>query len=155
MRCLISYSVEAKLKAKNYQKLMLEIALATFKELKIKQSFDISVVITNNLKIKALNKKYRNISKATDVLSFPIYSKNELKKLKSGKEILNLGDIVISYQKAVVQAEEYGHSLKREISFLFIHALLHLLSYDHINKKEEKIMFELQDKVLNSLGIRR
>jgi probable rRNA maturation factor len=155
MSCLISYSVEAKLKAKNYQKLMLEIASATLKELKIKQSFDISVVMTNNLKIKALNKKYRNINKATDVLSFPIYSKVELKKLKASKDLLNLGDIVISYDKAIAQAKEYGHSLKREISFLFIHGLLHLLSYDHMNKKEEKIMFELQEKVLNSLGIRR
>jgi probable rRNA maturation factor len=69
--------------------------------------------------------------------------------------MLNLGDIVISHQLAQSQAIEYGHSLKREISFLFVHGLLHLLGYDHMNKNEEKQMFKLQDKILNSLGIRR
>jgi probable rRNA maturation factor len=134
---------------------MLKIAQATFKELKVGPSFEVSVLITTNQMIKKLNSKYRKLNKATDVLSFPSYSKTELKKLKESKQILNLGDIVISHQLAKQQALEYGHSLKREVSFLFVHGLLHLLGYDHMNKTDEKQMFKLQDKILNSLGIRR
>jgi probable rRNA maturation factor len=155
MSCLISYSVDPKTDAKNYQKLMLKIAQATFKELKVGLSFEVSVLITTNQMIKKLNSKYRKLNKPTDVLSFPSYSKTELKKLKESKQILNLGDIVISHQLAKQQALEYGHSLKREVSFLFVHGLLHLLGYDHMNKTDEKQMFKLQDKILNSLGIRR
>ena len=155
MSCLISYSVDSRTVAKNYQKIMLKIAQATFKELKVGPSFEVSVLITTNQMIKKLNSKYRKLNKATDVLSFPSYSKTELKKLKESKQILNLGDIVISHQLAKQQALEYGHSLKREVSFLFVHGLLHLLGYDHMNKTDEKQMFKLQDKILNSLGIRR
>ena len=155
MSCLISYSVDPKIESKNYQKIMLKIAQATFKELKIGSSFEISVLITSNLTIKKLNLKYRKFNKSTDVLSFPAYSKKELKRLKVSKQIQNLGDIVISHQLAKSQAIEYGHSLKREISFLFVHGLLHLLGYDHMIMSEEKQMFKLQEKILNSLGIRR
>jgi probable rRNA maturation factor len=155
MSCLISYSVDTKTDSKNYQKIMLKITQATFKELKIGISFEVSVLITSNQEIKKLNLKYRKLKEPTDVLSFPSYSKKELKSLKVSKQLLNLGDIVISHQLAQSQAIEYGHSLKREISFLFIHGLLHLLGYDHMNKNEEKQMFRLQDKILNSLGIRR
>jgi probable rRNA maturation factor len=155
MSCLISHSIDPKTDSKNYQKIMLKIAQTTFKELKVGSSFEVSVLITTNQMIKKLNLKYRKLNKPTDVLSFPAYSKADLKKLKASKQILNLGDIVISHQLAKQQALEYGHSLKREISFLFVHGLLHLLGYDHINKIEEKQMFKLQDKILNSLGIRR
>lgn len=155
MSCLISYSVDPKTDSKNYQKIMLKIARSTFKELKIRPAFEVSVLITTNQMIKKLNLKYRKLNKPTDVLSFPAYSKQELKKLKVSKQMLNLGDIVIAHQLAKSQAAEYGHSLKREISFLFVHGLLHLLGYDHNNKADEKQMFKLQDKILNSLGIRR
>jgi probable rRNA maturation factor len=155
MSCLISYSVDPKTDSKNYQKIMLKIGQATFKELKIRPAFEISVLIASNQVLKKLNLKYRKLNKPTDVLSFPSYSKKELKSLKISKQMLNLGDIVISHQLAQSQAIEYGHSLKREISFLFVHGLLHLLGYDHMNKNEEKQMFKLQDKILNSLGIRR
>lgn len=155
MSCLISYSVDPKTDSKNYQKIMLKIARSTFKELKIRPAFEVSVLITTNQMIKKLNLKYRKLNKPTDVLSFPVYSKQELKKLKVSKQMLNLGDIVIAHQLAKSQAAEYGHSLKREISFLFVHGLLHLLGYDHNNKADEKQMFKLQDKILNSLGIRR
>ena len=155
MSCLISYSVDPKTDSKNYQKIMLKIARSTFKELKIRPAFEVSVLITTNQMIKKLNLKYRKLNKPTDVLSFPAYSKQELIKLKASKQMSNLGDIVIAHQLAKSQAAEYGHSLKREISFLFVHGLLHLLGYDHNNKADEKKMFKLQDKILNSLGIRR
>ena len=155
MSCLISYSVDPKTDSKNYQKIMLKIARSTFKELKIRPAFEVSVLITTNQMIKKLNLKYRKLNKPTDVLSFPAYSKQELIKLKASKQMSNLGDIVIAHQLAISQAAEYGHSLKREISFLFVHGLLHLLGYDHNNKADEKKMFKLQDKILNSLGIRR
>jgi probable rRNA maturation factor len=155
MSCLISYSIDLKTESKNYQKIMQKIAQTTFKELKIGPSFEVSVLMTNNQVIKKLNLKYRKLNKPTDVLSFPAYSKKELTKLKVSKQMPNLGDIVISHQLAQSQALEYGHSLKREISFLFVHGLLHLLGYDHMNKAQEKDMFKLQEKILNSLGIRR
>jgi probable rRNA maturation factor len=155
MSCLISYSADPKIASKNNQKIMLKIAQTTFKELKIGHAFEVSVLVTSNQAIKKLNLKYRKLNKPTDVLSFPSYSKKEFKSLKVSTQIQNLGDIVISHQLAHSQAIEYGHSLKREMSFLFIHGLLHLLGYDHINKNEEEKMFKLQDKILNSLGIRR
>ena len=96
---------------------------------------EISIAFVNNEKIKELNNKFRNINEVTDVLSFPM-----------DEEIL--GDIIISAERALSQSKDYGHSFKREICFLFVHGLLHLLGYDHLSKEEEKEMFSLQEKIL-------
>ncbi|MDR1642970.1 MAG: rRNA maturation RNase YbeY [Clostridiales bacterium] len=114
-----------------------------------------SVIITTSEEIKRLNKKHRGIDRETDVLSFPLY-----KTLPTGQENKNLpelllGDIVISLEKAKAQAEEYGHSLKRELAFLTVHSCLHLFGYDHCDEESEKAMFAKQDQILERAGIGR
>ena len=105
-------------------------------------SAEISLVITDDTEMKKINKEYRNIDNTTDVLSFP---QNEGKNIESSL----LGDIVISYDKSIAQAGTTGISVDREIAFLFIHGMLHLLGYDHeTGEIEEKEMFKLQENIL-------
>lgn len=97
---------------------------------------EVSVTFTDNAGIRKINKEHRNIDRHTDVLSFPMYEKDELSKLAPGDTAL-LGDIVISLERAAEQAEELGNTPLREIAFLAIHSTLHLLGYDHERSKEE------------------
>lgn len=115
---------------------------------------EISLTIVDNEEIKSLNNMYRNINKETDVLSFPLVDDFDSLKLEDDI-LLALGDIIISIEKAKTQANDYNHSLKRELCFLTVHSMLHLLGYDHMTEEEEKIMFEKQDIVLNKLNIYR
>lgn len=110
-----------------------------------------NVIFVDNEEIKKINKEYRGIDKETDVISFAL----EDEKLIRVENERILGDIYISIEKAKVQAEEYDHSLKREICFLTTHGFLHLLGYDHMNKEDEEVMFKLQEEILNSYGIKR
>ena len=110
-----------------------------------------NVIIVDNKKIKEINKEYRNIDKETDVISFAL----EDDELIKDDNVRVLGDIYISINKAKSQAEEYGHSLKRELCFLTTHGFLHLLGYDHMKKEDEEIMFPLQEKILNEYGVNR
>jgi len=143
---------------KEYKKYFKRILRRVKKELGIKEKIGMSVTLCDNAHIQDLNKTYRKKNVATDVLSFAIEDGADseftkaMKKLASVREI---GDIVISYDKAVEQSREYNHSLKRELCFLFTHGVLHLLGYDHVNRTDEDIMFALQKKILNSLRIVR
>lgn len=114
-----------------------------YKELKYRGNFNLSLVFVNNQRIKQLNKKYRNIDKVTDVLSFG-YGGN---KRTSSKKNNCFGEIIISYPQAKKQARLAKHSLKNEIDILFIHGILHLLGYDHEKKKEQEIMKKLENKI--------
>lgn len=105
-----------------------------------------NVIIVDNEEIHRINKTYRKIDKPTDVISFALED-NKTEEIFSEKRVL--GDIYISIDKAKEQAKEYGHSLKRELCFLSVHGLLHLLGYDHTEKDDEKIMFERQELILN------
>ena len=105
-----------------------------------------NVILTDNKEIKEINAKYRNINKETDVISFALEDEKEENTFLN-KRIL--GDIYISVDKAKLQSKEYRHSLIRELSFLSVHGLLHLLGYDHIEKEDEKIMFEKQELILD------
>ena len=111
----------------------------------------VNIIIVDNKKIREINKEYRKIDKETDVISFALEDDDTFIKLP----IRVLGDIYISIDKVKAQALEYGHSLKREICFLVVHGILHLLGYDHMNISDEKVMFSKQDKILDELGIRR
>lgn len=104
-----------------------------------------NVILTDNEKIQEINRKYRNIDKVTDVISFALEDEKK-ERIFSNKRVL--GDIYISVDKAKEQAEEYNHSLERELSFLAVHGLLHLLGYDHMEKEDEKIMFDKQELIL-------
>ena len=124
------------------------------KEEKIENDAEVSVTFVDNGQIHELNKIHRNIDRETDVLSFPMGDENGF-EMNRGNNAILLGDIVVSLEKAVMQSEEYGHSLKREVAFLITHSLFHLLGYDHETPEEEKEMFDKQEKVLEKLGITR
>lgn len=112
--------------------------------------FEVYITVCDNDYIHALNAEYRGVDRPTDVLSFPI---NDFDIPAGPRE---LGDIVISIDKAAEQAEEYGHSLRRELCFLCVHSALHLLGYDHENGEDERLQMEkMQDEILDSLNITR
>ena len=110
-----------------------------------------NVIIVDNPKIHEINKEYRNIDRETDVISFAL----EDEKSFNTTDVRMLGDIYISIDKVRSQAKEYGHSFKRELYFLSIHGLLHLLGYDHMTEEDEKVMFGKQEEVLDRYGIKR
>lgn len=132
------------------------LAFETFDE-----DAEVSLTFTDNSGIKERNQIARGIDKPTDVLSFPMLDYEADGTLEICDEDLSegavvLGDILISMEKAVSQSEEYGHSLKRELCFLTVHSMLHLLGYDHERSQEEEaLMFEKQDEILNQIGITR
>ncbi len=118
-------------------------------------SAEISVRFVDNEQIKELNGEYRDIDRATDVLSFPL-GENGVYDHNPASGAALLGDIVISMQRAMEQAEEYGHSLDREVAFLTVHSMLHLLGYDHVNGGLEALrMREKEETVLTQLGLKR
>lgn len=110
-----------------------------------------NVIIIDNEKIHKINKEYRGIDRPTDVISFAL----EDDKSFVDTDFRVLGDIYISIDKVHEQAKAYGHSFRRELSFLTVHGILHLLGYDHMKEDEEKIMFGKQEEILNELGITR
>lgn len=151
---------------------------AALKYEKVKSDAEVSVTFTDNEGIKELNRDFRNIDRETDVLSFPLFENIEqayeacndnsddadndieidvfdnTEDEKSKK--LPLGDIVVSLEKAMSQAEEYGHSFERELAFLCVHSVLHLLGYDHeTSEADEKQMFAKQEEILHSIGLER
>ncbi len=136
----------------------------------IKKSFDatvayeqiefdcsLEVLIVDEQTIQAINYEYRNIERVTDVLSFPLYENHQDAKqdIVPGQPLL-LGNMVLCLPRAVEQAEQYGHSLKREVCFLTVHSTLHLLGYDHeLGAEQENIMFEKQNEILKNMGVNR
>ncbi len=127
----------------NYYKKTLEV-------LDIKDEMDLSLIIVGKTKIRSINKNYRNIDRVTDVISFANIDSEDYDYLAQDGEV-NLGDIFINVDRVKSQAKKYGHSVKREFVFLFVHGMLHLLGYDHMEKEDEKIMFSLQDKIIGEL----
>ncbi len=122
---------------------------------KFDKDAEVDVKLVNNEQISELNKTFRNIDKETDVLSFPLGSDGEFDvNLDTGEA--QLGDIVISIEKAIEQAERYGHSLQREVGYLTVHSMLHLLGYDHENGGLELLhMREKEEQALSELGLKR
>lgn len=117
---------------------------------------EISVTFTDNEKIHLLNKEYREKDAPTDVLSFPMFENGEIEYDDESDEPCALGDIVISLEKAVEQAQEYGHSLEREASFLAVHSVLHLLGFDHeVSEEDDEYMKESAEEILSGIGLRR
>lgn len=110
-----------------------------------------NIIIVDENKIQELNREYRGKDSITDVISFALEDDNTFIDL----DMRILGDIYICINRAKEQALEYGHSLLRELSFLSVHGLLHLLGYDHMEKEDEKVMFELQRVILDEYGIKR
>ena len=117
-----------------------------------------TITFTTPEEIRKINKKYRKIDRATDVLSFPMFEKAELDEKIKNKDFLYedvLGDVIISIDKVKEQAEEYGHSFERELSYMLVHGFYHLMGYDHIKEEDKKIMRPKEEKILNELKITR
>lgn len=133
-----------------YEEIYTGLIEKTLNHLKLNFLPIISVTFVSNEQIHELNRDYRNIDRPTDVISFAFLDTEENKEkiLQSG-QMVSLGEIYISLDKAKEQAEEYGHPLDRELKFLFVHGLLHLLGYDHMSPEEETVMFKLQDEILD------
>ena len=142
-----------------YEKIVKKVLEQCFKEEDMLDSkLYITITFTTPQNIKEINKKYRNIDKDTDVLSFPMFEKDELEtKIKNKDYVCEdvLGDILISIEKVQEQAEEYGHSFERELSYMIVHGFYHLMGYDHIKEEDKKVMRPKEEKVLNDLKIKR
>jgi len=123
-----------------------KLAQKIFAHLSVSSNYEIDVSIVDNKAIHQINKDYRGIDRPTDVISFAFFDDKEEKAIEGVPSML--GEIIISYEKASEQAKEYGNSLEREMSFLFLHGMLHLLGYDHMNEDDEFEMFRLQDEIL-------
>lgn len=115
----------------------------------------INVIYTTSQKIKEINKQYRNIDKETDVLSFPMYEKEEILLKKDNTEPDTLGDIIICIEQVKKQANEYSHSFERELSYMLVHGFYHLMGYDHLEDKDKKVMRDKEEFILNNLNIVR
>jgi len=142
------YDKTSKKELKKYSKDIKKYYNLTLKTLKLNEEFDLSLVIVGPKKIKEINRDYRNKDQVTDVISFACIDGQDD---YSFEENYNLGDIFINVDRVKSQAKEYKHSIKREYCFLFVHGLLHLLGYDHMNKKDEKKMFDLQKRIIGDL----
>ncbi|GEN50699.1 rRNA maturation RNase YbeY [Alkalibacterium pelagium] len=129
------------------------------KKLSVEKNAEVSITVVSNEKIREINREYRDKDKVTDVISFAIEDDEDdvLKEFDMEGITIprDLGDIFISYDKAVEQAEEYGHSVERELGFLMVHGFLHLNGYDHMTDEDEKRMFALQEEILKEYGLKR
>ena len=144
---------------KDYEKVIEKVLNKCFKEENLENSkLYITITLTNPENIRIINKQYRNIDRATDVLSFPMFEKEELEEKIKNNDFEHqdvLGDLIISIEKVKEQAEEYGHSFERELSYMVVHGFYHLMGYDHIKEEDKKIMRPKEEKILNDLQILR
>ena len=142
-----------------YEKIIKRVLEQCFKEEKLLNSkLYITITLTNPENIKEINKQYRNIERATDVLSFPMFEKDELEQKIQNEDFEYpdvLGDIIISIEKVEEQAKEYEHSFERELSYMIVHGFYHLMGYDHIEEDEKKEMRAKEEKVLDIVDLGR
>ena len=117
----------------------------------VKGEVALSVVITDDEAVQELNRQFRDVDAPTDVLTFGSGEEDEFVFVTAPGESAYLGDVVISYPRAVAQAEEYDHSINRELALLAVHGVLHLLGYDHVDEAERTEMWAKQDEILGSL----
>lgn len=121
--------------------------------------YEVSITVTDDASIREMNCNFRNIDKVTDVLSFPMYEREELQEIEESQGYsdyeVSIGDVVLSYDTAVEQAKEYGHTLERELCFLVVHSIFHLLGYDHMEEEERRVMRAKEEGVLSHFKIYR
>ena len=144
---------------KIYEDIIKKTVKQCFEEEKLMGSkLYISITLTTPEKIREINNEYRNIDKPTDVLSFPMFEKDELKLKIENNDFIHedvLGDIVVSIDQVEKQAKEYGHSFEREFAYMIVHGLYHLMGYDHIKEEDKLLMRPKEEKVLSLLNITR
>lgn len=144
---------------KEYDEVIKKVLTKCFEEENLENSkLYITVTLTTPENIRKINKEYRNIDRATDVLSFPMFEKDELEEKIKNNDFEHedvLGDLIISIEKVREQAEEYGHSFERELSYMLVHGFYHLMGYDHIKEEDKRKMRPKEEKILNDLKILR
>lgn len=147
---------------KEYKEIIERVVTTCFEEENlINTNLYLNVILTNPEMIRQTNEKYRNIDKETDVLSFPMFQKEEIDKIiEKGKEYEEpvedvLGDIMVSIPKVIEQAKEYGHSVERELAYMIVHGFYHLMGYDHIKEEDKVVMRPKEENILNKLNITR
>ncbi|MBR0427231.1 MAG: rRNA maturation RNase YbeY [Clostridia bacterium] len=144
---------------KDYEEIIKKVVEECFKVENLEDSkLYISITLTTPDNIKKYNKEYRNIDKATDVLSFPMFEKDELDRMIKNKDFENidiLGDMVISIPQVEAQAKEYGHSFERELAYMVVHSFYHLMGYDHIEEADKLKMRPKEEFILKNLNITR
>lgn len=149
------------------EKTIVKVVEYTLKEEKVNIPYEISIIFVDNTEIKQINNDMRNIDKVTDVLSFPMleYEKHRVfKDMYIGynfdisylnEEFLVLGDMALSLERALEQSKEYEHSFIREVCYLIVHSILHLLGYDHMEEEEKSVMRKREEEILSSFDINR
>ena len=138
-----------------YKELIQAVLKLCFEEEKLNnKKLYVNVVLTDPKNIRDINNSHRGIDKETDVLSFPMYTKEELEVLELENEDI-LGDMVISIQRVEEQAKEYGHSFERELAYMVVHSFYHLLGYDHIKEEDKKQMRPKEEYILEKLNLKR
>lgn len=141
---------------KEYESLIIKVMHECFDvENLLDTNIYIDVTLTNPKTIREMNKAHRDIDKETDVLSFPMFEKEEIPGMKNLEYEETLGDIVISLERVKEQAEEYGHSFERELAYMLVHGFYHLMGEDHMIESDKEIMREKEEYVLNRLSILR
>ena len=153
---IIYQNIEPK---KEYEEIIKKVLMQCYKEEKLENSnLKITITLTTKQDIRKANKEFRKIDKATDVLSFPMFERDELEE-KIKKQDFEyediLGDIIISIEQVEDQAKEYNHSFERELSYMVVHGFYHLMGYDHIQEEDKKEMRPKEEKVLSILNITR
>ena len=147
---LIYQGIEPK---KEYEQIVKKVVEQCFREEKLENSkLYITIILTTPSQIREKNKEFRNMDKETDVLSFPMFEKDELDKKIQEQDFLYedvLGDIIISIEQVEKQAVEYNHSFEREFSYMIVHGFCHLMGYDHIEEEDKKIMRQKEEKILD------
>ncbi len=139
-----------------YEEVFHDLALYTLRLLQKNENISLEVNLVSQETIHEINREYRSIDRPTDVISFAFLDEMQGEiPIKSDDVMILLGEILISVTQARLQSLQYGHSLHRELCFLFVHGMLHLLGYDHQTPDEEKIMFDLQEKILKEKEILR
>ena len=137
-----------------YEKIINNAVQTCFKEEKLEgKNLYVNIILTNPENIKKINKQYRNIDKPTDVLSFPMFEKDELKTIEEFVCNEALGDIIISIEQVEKQAIEYGHSFERELAYMVVHGFYHLMGYDHREEKDRKIMRQKEERILEKINL--
>lgn len=154
----ISFSDEKGLLNEEVLKLMEQAADLSLKNEVGDFDAEVSLTIVDEDEIQNLNREYRGNDSVTDVLSFPMFETIEDLKAELSddeREEILIGDVVICYEQAMRQAEEYETGSKRELLYLFVHSMMHLLGYDHMNEEDKALMREHEEAVLNAMGINR
>lgn len=154
MRKIAEVAFEGIEEEEKYQKIIEKVYEKCFKEENL-YDYDIyiSIIISNEEYIKQINLEYRNINQVTDVLSFPMFEKEEIEEAKKNAEAL--GDVIICIPRVISQAEEYGHSFEREFAYMLVHGFYHLMGYDHMNDEDKQKMRQKEENVLKNVGFER